>query len=73
MTTQRNSEVVAEFPAMTASGNVREAYACRVAGAFTHHYACFPENREPLLAAMEQSAESETGKPLTVKRVIDSG
>lgn len=73
MATQRNSEIATEFLTMAASGRVREAYKRHVADSFTHHNAYFPGDRESLLVAMEQSAESEPNKSFTVKQVIDSG
>jgi predicted SnoaL-like aldol condensation-catalyzing enzyme len=73
MATQRNSEIAAEFLAMAASGKVRQAYERHVADSFIHHNAYFPGDRESLLVAMEQSAESEPNKSFTVKQVIDSG
>ena len=72
MTTLRNSDVATEFLAMAASGNVREAYERHVADAFTHHNAYFPGDRESLLVAMKQSAESEPNKSFNVKQVIES-
>jgi predicted SnoaL-like aldol condensation-catalyzing enzyme len=73
MVTQRNSEIATEFLSMAASGKVREAYERHVADAFIHHNAYFPGDRESLLVAMEQSAESEPNKSFTVKQIIDSG
>lgn len=73
MATQSNGEIAIEFLAMVASGRVRAAYERHVADSFTHHNAYFPGDRESLLLAMEQSAESEPNKALTVKQVIDSG
>lgn len=73
MATQRNSEIATEFLSMAASGSVREAYERHVADSFTHHNAYFPADRESLLVAMEQSAESEPNKSFTIKQVIDSG
>lgn len=73
MATQRNSEIATEFLSMASSGRVREAYECHVADDFIHHNAYFPGDRESLLVAMEQSAESEPNKFFTVKQVIDSG
>ncbi len=73
MVTQSNSRIAAEFLAMAASGRVREAYERHVAHSFTHHNAHFPEDRESLLLAMEQSAESAPNTALTVKQVIASG
>lgn len=73
MATQRNSEIATEFLSMAASGRVREAYERHVADDFIHHNAYFPGDRESLLVAMEQSAESEPNKSFTVKQAIDSG
>lgn len=73
MATQRNSEIATEFLSMAASGRAREAYERHVADDFIHHNAYFPGDRESLLVAMEQSAESEPNKSFTVKQVIDSG
>jgi predicted SnoaL-like aldol condensation-catalyzing enzyme len=73
MVTRRNGEIATEFLAMSASGRVREAYERHVADAFTHHNPCFPADRESLLLAMEQSADSEPDKSFIVKQVIDSG
>lgn len=38
-----------------------------------HHNAYFPGDRESLLAAMQESAESKPNKSFTVKQVIESG
>lgn len=73
MATRTNSETATRFLAMVASGDVREGYERHVADAFTHHNAWFPEDRESLLVAMEQSARSEPNKSLTVKQVIEDG
>ena len=73
MATPRYSEIAAEFLAMASSGRVREAYERHVADSFSHHNAYFPADRESLLLAMEQSAQSEPNKTFTVKQLIHSG
>jgi predicted SnoaL-like aldol condensation-catalyzing enzyme len=73
MNDRRKAEIAAEFLAMVAAGDVREAYERHVADAFVHHNAWFPGDRESLLAAMEQSARDEPNKSFTIKQVIESG
>lgn len=72
MVSQQKSEIAVQFLTMAASGKVREAYERYVASSFTHHNAYFPGDRESLLAAMEQSAETEPNRDFTVKQLIDS-
>jgi predicted SnoaL-like aldol condensation-catalyzing enzyme len=73
MVNQQNAEIATEFLTMAASGKVREAYERHVAASFTHHNAYFAADRESLMVAMEQSAETEPSKAFTVKQIIDAG
>ena len=70
MTAASNAGIATRFLTLAASGRVREAYERYVAETFRHHNAYFPEDRESLLVAMEQSARSEPNKTCDVKQVI---
>jgi len=72
MVNQTNAEIATEFLTMAASGDVREAFERHVAASFTHHNAYIPADRESLLVAMEQSAETEPNKAFAVKQIIDA-
>lgn len=72
MTTPGQTDIAVEFLTLCASGKVREAYDRHVAGNFRHHNAYFPGDRDSLLTAMEQSAQSEPNKSFTVRQTIAS-
>ena len=66
------ADIATEFLSLCASGKVREAYDRHVAENFRHHNAYFPGDRDALLTAMEQSAQSEPNKSFTVRQTIES-
>ncbi|HUH55808.1 MAG TPA: ester cyclase [Rhodanobacter sp.] len=66
------ADIATEFLSLCASGKVREAYDRHVAENFRHHNAYFPGDRDSLLTAMEQSAQSEPNKSFTVRQTIES-
>ena len=66
------ADIATEFLSLCASGKVREAYDRHVAENFRHHNAYFPGDRDALLTAMEQSAQSEPNKSYTVRQTIES-
>jgi len=73
MTTFSQTGIAVEFLSLCAAGKVREAYDRHVAENFRHHNAYFPGDRDSLLTAMEQSAQSEPNKSFTVRQTIASG
>lgn len=66
------TDIAVEFLSLCASGRVREAYDRHVAENFRHHNAYFPGDRDSLLTAMEQSAQSEPNKSFTVRQTMES-
>lgn len=66
------ADIATEFLSLCASGKAREAYDRHVAENFRHHNAYFPGDRDSLLTAMEQSAQSEPNKSFTVRQTIES-
>jgi predicted SnoaL-like aldol condensation-catalyzing enzyme len=72
MATPTKASIGTEFLTLCASGEVRTAYDRYVGESFQHHNAYFPGDRNSLLEAMEQSAQSEPNKAFTVKQTIES-
>lgn len=72
MTIASKTDIAVEFLSLCASGKVREGYDRHVAANFRHHNAYFPGDRDSLLTAMEQSAQSEPNKSFTVRQTIES-
>ena len=72
MATDSKTDIAVDFLALCACGKVRQAYDRYVAESFQHHNAYFPGDRGSLLAAMEQSAQSEPNKSFTVRQTIES-
>ncbi len=64
--------IATDFLTMCATGQVRQAYEKYVSADFRHHNAYFPEDRESLLLGMEQSAQHDPNKSLTVQQIFES-
>jgi predicted SnoaL-like aldol condensation-catalyzing enzyme len=72
MAVPSKTDIAVEFLSLCASGRVREAYDRHVAENFRHHNAYFPGDRDSLLTAMDQSAQSEPNKSFTVRQTMES-
>lgn len=72
MSKPSKATMATDFLSMCATGRVRQAYEQYVSVDFRHHNAYFPEDRESLLLGMEQSAQQEPNKSLTIKQTFES-
>lgn len=68
-----NKEIAVAFLRLTASNEVREAYALYVHLDFIHHNPYFLGDRESLLTGMEENATLHPEKTLDVKFALEDG
>ena len=69
----KHKEAAESFLTMAGTGKVQEAYARYVAPSFIHHNQYFKGDRESLLAAMQDAANTSPNKSIDIRHVYEDG
>lgn len=69
----KHTEAAKSFLTMAGTGQVQEAYDRYIAPTFIHHNQYFKGDRESLLTAMREAAETTPNKSVDVKHVYEDG